>query len=56
MKVSSVNVTNSQESADLVTFTEEIFNEKIYFLCSAYGMSSLTVPAKSNPEISSVQI
>ena len=25
---------NSQESADLVTFTEEIFEGKLYFLCS----------------------
>ena len=26
--------TNPQEIADLVTFTEEIFNGKFYFLCS----------------------
>ena len=25
---------NPQETADLVTFTEEILNEKLYFLCS----------------------
>ena len=30
IKVFSVN----QESADLVTFTEEIFNGKLHFLCS----------------------
>ena len=26
---------NPQETAGLLTFTEEILNEKIYFLCSA---------------------
>ena len=26
---------NPQETADLVTFTEEILNGKLYFLCSA---------------------
>ena len=25
---------NPQETEDLVTFTEEILNEKLYFLCS----------------------
>ena len=25
---------NPQETADLVTFTEEILNEKLHFLCS----------------------
>ena len=25
---------NPQETGDLVTFTEEIFNEKLHFLCS----------------------
>ena len=25
---------NPQETADLVTFTEENFNRKLYFLCS----------------------
>ena len=25
---------NQQETADLVTFTEEILNEKLHFLCS----------------------
>ena len=27
---------NPQETADLVTFTEEILNGKIHFLCSAW--------------------
>ena len=27
---------NSQETADLVTVTEEILNEKLHFLCSAH--------------------
>ena len=31
LRISSVNVTRS---ANLVTFTEEIFNGKLYFLCS----------------------
>ena len=31
---------NSQETTDLATFTEEILNEKLYFLCSvAIGVS-----------------
>ena len=34
LKISSVNVTKSQETADLVTFTEEIFSEKLHFLRS----------------------
>ena len=30
---------NSQETEDLVTFTEEFFNGKVHFLCSdAYGI------------------
>ena len=27
---------NLQETADLVTFTEEIFNGKLHFLCSEF--------------------
>ena len=27
---------NPQETADLVTFTEEILNAKLHFLCSKY--------------------
>ena len=40
---------NPQETADLVTFTEEILNEKLHFLCNviakheAYGLDSLTL-------------
>ena len=34
LKISSVNVTIPQFAADLVTFTEEIFNGKLHFLCS----------------------
>ena len=33
-EVSSVNVTRSAETADLVTFTEGILNGKLHFLCS----------------------
>ena len=35
LKISSVNVTKSAGTADLVTFTEEILNGKLQFLCSA---------------------
>ena len=34
LQISSVNVTKSNVSADLVTFTEEIRNEKLYYLRS----------------------
>ena len=34
LRISSVNVIKSAEPADLVTFTEEILNEKLHFLCS----------------------
>ena len=34
IKDSSVNVNKSEETADLVTFTEEILNGKLHFLCS----------------------
>ena len=30
---------NPQEAVDLVTFTEEILNEKLHFLCSAICLS-----------------
>ena len=29
---------NPQETADLVTFTEEILNGKLHFLCSVRGI------------------
>ena len=29
---------NSQETVDLVTFTEEIFNGKLHFLCSVWAI------------------
>ena len=32
--ISLVNVTKFQKTADLVTFTEEILNGKLHFLCS----------------------
>ena len=34
LRISSVNVTNPQFPADLVTFTEKILNEKLQFLCN----------------------
>ena len=36
LRISSVNVTQSAVSCNLVTFTEEILNGKFHFLCSAY--------------------
>ena len=36
LKSSSVNVTKSPFTADLVTFTEDIFNGKLHFLCSVF--------------------
>ena len=35
---------DSQLSADLVTFTEEILNEKLYFLCSESTFSLHIIP------------
>ena len=32
----SITAQNPQEAADLVTFTEEILNGKLHFLCSVY--------------------
>ena len=34
LRISSVNVTKSAETADLVTFTEEILNGKLHY-CAA---------------------
>ena len=34
LKISSVNVTKFTVSCGFVTFTEEILNEKLHFLCS----------------------
>ena len=33
---------NPQETADLVTFTEEILNGKLYFLCGVQNTSYLS--------------
>ena len=35
-RISSANVTKSVGNCSLVTFTEEILNGKVYFLCSAH--------------------
>ena len=37
LRISSVNMTNSQFPADLVTFIEEILNGKLHFLCNVMG-------------------
>ena len=46
---------NSQETADLVKFTEKIFNGKLYFLCSekdsGYGKSNY-IPVSVLPILS----
>ena len=34
LRIFSVNVTNPQETADLVKFTEVVRNEKLFFFCS----------------------
>ena len=34
---------NPQETADLATFTEEILNGKLHFLCSEYIVNNLTL-------------
>ena len=34
LRTSSVNMSKYEVSADLVTFTEEILNDKLHFLCS----------------------
>ena len=34
---------NLQETTDLVTFTEEIFNEKLRFLCSGITVPSFII-------------
>ena len=39
--ISSVNVTNPQETADLVTFTEKILQGKSHLLCSVSILPSL---------------
>ena len=35
---------NPQETLDLVTFTEEILNGKLYFLCSVNELPALIYP------------
>ena len=42
---------NLEESANLVTFTEEIFNEKFHFLCSDHNFIEkyyFNIPTFSN--------
>ena len=39
LRISSVNVPSTQFPADLVTFTEEMFNGKLHFLCSVSSNS-----------------
>ena len=45
VEISSVNVTNPQETADLVTFTEEILNGKPHFLCSSNARNAAKAAA-----------
>ena len=39
---------NSQFPAHLVTFTEEIFNGKLYFLCSVYSRGTCKTSTRKN--------
>ena len=39
LRISSVNVLNPQFPEDLVTFTEEILNGRLHFLCSEYWLN-----------------
>ena len=41
---------NTQETADLVTFTEKILDGKLHFLCSAkkYSYSAINIWSKGN--------
>ena len=41
VRIFSVNVTKSQETVDLVTFTEEIPNGKLHLLCSEIRLHSI---------------
>ena len=41
MELSIENLPNPQETADLVTFTEEILNRKFHFLCSVCYLDSI---------------
>ena len=41
---------NSQETEDLVTFTEEFLNGKLHFVCSAQGISSCSLCISSTKE------
>ena len=45
--ISSVNETKSEKPADLVTFTEEILNGKLHFLCSVSPIKALPNKTKS---------
>ena len=47
IRISSVNVTKPQIPADLVTFTEEIFNGKFHLLCSVERLSWYFLCAKN---------
>ena len=47
LRISSVNVTKPQIPADLVTFTEEIFNGKFHLLCSFKILSWYFLCAKN---------
>ena len=38
---------NPQETMDLVTFSEEIINGKLYFLCSVFEREDLGTSAKN---------
>ena len=47
---------NPQETVDLVTFTEEIFNRKLHFLCSDRYMHNGGVSDKRQESLNKVLI
>ena len=42
---------NPQETADLVTFTKEILNWKLHFLCSVSSVAIIDIESKFNNKI-----
>ena len=45
---------NPKETADLVTFTEEIHNEKLYFLCSEMFSKVLNALLNLKPNLKQI--
>ena len=58
LRISSVNVTKSAVSTDLVIFDKEILNGKLHFLCSVNTISAIIhcVPLTLNKHLSQDKI